>query len=167
MTVLEKKGTLQGVKIVWVGDGNNVCHSWLNAAAVLPLNLVVSCPEGYLPDQAIWDAAAKDSKGQIVMVPDPGEAVQGADVIYTDVWASMGQEGEASLRKKFFMPYQVNGDLVARARDDVIVMHCLPAHRGEEITGDVLEGPRSVVWDQSENKLHMHKGILEWLLSDV
>jgi ornithine carbamoyltransferase len=161
MTILEKKGELENLKIVWIGDGNNVAHSWLNAAAILPLHLVVSCPAGYQPDETILVAAVSDTKGKIHVISDPKEAVRDADVIYTDVWASMGQESEHGLRKKFFQPYQVNQGLVAKAKPDVIVMHCLPAHRGEEISADVLEGAHSVVWDQAENKLHMHKGILE------
>ena len=166
MTILEKKGKLEGLRIVWVGDGNNVAHSWLNAAGVLPLHLVVACPQGYQPDEAILQAAIGDSKGRIEVVTNPEEAVCDADVIYTDVWASMGQDSEHGLRKKFFKPYQVNQGLVAKAKEDVIVMHCLPAHRGEEIVSDVLEGPHSVVWDQAENKLHMHKGILERFMTD-
>ena len=161
MTVLEQKGRLEDLRIVWVGDGNNVAHSWLNAAAILPLHLVVACPNGYEPEEGILNAALRDSEGRIEMVSDPVEAVRGADVIYTDVWASMGQESEHGLRKQFFEPYQVNQKLVAEAKDDVIIMHCLPAHRGEEIAADVLEGPNSVVWDQSENKMHMHKAVLE------
>lgn len=165
MTILEMRRNLEGLKIVWVGDGNNVCHSWLNAAAILPLNLVVACPEGYQPDEAILEAAVKDSQGSIVVLSDPKEVVRDADVIYTDVWASMGQEGERALRKGVFRPFQVNQGLVAMAKHDVMVMHCLPAHRGEEITADVLEGAHSFVWDQAENKLHMHKAILEKLMT--
>jgi ornithine carbamoyltransferase len=165
MTIIEKKGTMEGLKIVWLGDGNNVCHSWLNAAAVLPLQLVVSCPEGYQPDKAVLEAALADTQGSIDVVSSPEDAARGADVVYTDVWASMGQEGEQSLRKKFFMPYRVTEKLLGLAKPDVIVMHCLPAHREDEITSDVLEGPHSVVWDQAENKLHMHKGILEMLMA--
>jgi len=165
MTIREKKGRLEDLKIVWVGDGNNVCHSWLNAAAVLPLHLVVCCPDGYQPDQSILEVAVSDTRGKIDVVSSPEEAVREADVIYTDVWASMGRESEHALRKKFFTPYQVTRSLVGLAKPDVIVMHCLPAHRGEEIAADVLEGPHSVVWDQAENKLHMHKGILERLMS--
>jgi ornithine carbamoyltransferase len=164
MTIIETKGELGNLKIVWVGDGNNVAHSWLNAAAILPLHLVVSCPKGYQPDETILEAAVRDTKGKIDVISDPKEAVRDADVIYTDVWASMGQESEHGLRKKFFQPYQVNPGLVATAKPDVMVMHCLPAHRGEEISADVLEGTHSVVWDQAENKLHMHKGILEKLI---
>jgi len=163
MTILEKKGKLEGLKIVWVGDGNNVAHSWLNAASILPLNLVVACPEGYYPDEAILKAAVEDAKGEIVMLSDPEEAVRDADVIYTDVWASMGHESEHERRKEYFAPFQVNEDLLARAKQDVMIMHCLPAHRGEEIDAEVLEGAGSVVWDQAENKLHMHKAILERL----
>ena len=166
MTILEKKGGLEGLRIVWVGDGNNVAHSWLNAAAILPLHLVVACPEGYQPDEAILKAAIEDSKGGIEVIADPEEAVRDADVIYTDVWASMGQESEHGLRRKFFQPYQVNEGLVAKAKEDVIVMHCLPAHRGEEITADVLDGAHSIVWDQAENKLHTHKAILERFMTD-
>jgi len=166
MTILEKKGKLEGLKIVWVGDGNNVAHSWLNAAAILPLNLVLACPKGYQPDETILEAALKDTKGEIAILSDPKKAVRDADVIYTDVWASMGNESEHGLRKKFFKPYQVNQDLLALAKQEVMVMHCLPAHRGEEISSDVLEGDHSAVWDQAENKMHMHKAILERCMSD-
>lgn len=165
MTILEIRKNLEGVKIVWVGDGNNVCHSWLNAAAILSLNLVIACPEGYQPDEAILGAAVKDSQGSVVVLSDPREAVRDADVIYTDVWASMGHESEHALRKNVFKPYQVSQALVALAKQDVVVMHCLPAHRGEEIAADVLEGTNSIVWDQAENKMHMHKAILERLIS--
>lgn len=161
MTILEKKGKLEGLKIVWVGDGNNVAHSWINAAAILSLNLVVACPKGYQPDESIVAAAVKDAKGEIVVLSDPEEAVRDADVIYTDVWASMGQESEHGLRREIFKPFQVSESLLAFGKEDVMVMHCLPAHRGEEISADVLEGANSVVWDQAENKLHMHKAILE------
>jgi ornithine carbamoyltransferase len=164
MTILEKKGRLGGLKIVWVGDGNNVAHSWLNASAILGLHLVLACPEGYYPKEEVLGPALKDSSGSIVVLSDPREAVGDADVIYTDVWASMGQESESAYRKTVFRPFQVDQALVALAKADVMVMHCLPAHRGEEITGDVLEGAQSVVWDQAENKLHMHKAILEKLL---
>ncbi len=165
MTILEKRGTLEELKIVWIGDGNNVAHSWLNASAVLGINLVLACPEGYYPKDEILEPAKKDTSGSIMILSDPKEAVRDADVIYTDVWASMGQESESAHRKKTFRPYQVNQPLVALAKEDVIIMHCLPAHRGEEITSDVLEGEHSVVWDQAENKLHMHKAILEELIA--
>lgn len=163
MTVIEFKKTYQGIKIVWVGDGNNVAHSWINAAAILKLDLHLACPEGYLPNEKIL-AEARNRGAQVALTQDPAAAVDGADVIYTDVWASMGQENQAEERKSIFAPYQVNEALVAKAADDVIVMHCLPAHRNEEITDAVMEGPRSVVWDQSENKMHMHKAVLEALM---
>ncbi len=163
-TIIEHKGGYENIKIVWLGDGNNVAHSWINAAAVLGLNLVLACPEGYYPDQAILDKAVAKQNGSIEVLDDPVRAVKQADVIYTDVWASMGQEEDLQARKKKFEKFQVNKELVSNAADDVIVLHCLPAHRGEEISADVLEGPNSVVWDQSENKLHMHKAILETLI---
>jgi ornithine carbamoyltransferase len=161
MTILERKGRLAGLSIVWVGDGNNVAHSWLNASAILGLDLILACPEGYYPKEEILEPAKEDTKGSIVVLSDPREAVLDADVIYTDVWASMGQESESEHRKKIFRPFQVDRSLVALAKEDVMVMHCLPAHRGEEIASEVLEGEHSVVWDQAENKLHMHKAILE------
>jgi len=160
MTIIEKKGGYKGIKIAWVGDGNNVAHSWINAAAVLGLDLTLACPDGYMPDEQVVNKARKRNAGGIVLTGDPVAAVTGADVIYTDVWASMGQEREHRIRKSIFKSFCVNDALVKRAKKDVIVMHCLPAHRGEEITESVLEGPRSVVWDQSENKLHLHKAVL-------
>lgn len=165
MTVIEYKGGYEDIKIAWIGDGNNVAHSWINAAAVLGLNLVLACPDGYSPDRSIMERALDRSVGNIVLTADPVEAVNNADVVYTDVWASMGQEGELDGRKRVFEPFQVNEMLLKNAAENVIVMHCLPAHRGEEIHEDVLEGPNSVVWDQSENKLHMHKAILDVLLT--
>ncbi|MGA8181460.1 MAG: ornithine carbamoyltransferase [Desulfobacterales bacterium] len=164
MTVIEYKGGYKDLKIAWVGDGNNVAHSWINAAAVLGLNLVLACPDGYLPDRDVLEKAMKRNIGEIVLSTDPLEAVKNADVIYTDVWASMGQESELDGRRRTFEPYQLNNSLLKSAAENVIVMHCLPAHRGEEISEDVLEGPNSVVWDQSENKLHMHKAILDVLM---
>lgn len=165
LTVLQKKRTFENLKIAWVGDGNNMAHSWINAAAALGLNLTLACPQAYFPDQKILAQALEKNPDNIKVTTDPVEAAEGADVINTDVWASMGQEEEQESRKAVFEPYQVNAALVARAKNDVIVMHCLPAHREEEITEEVLEGPNSVVWDQSENKLHMHKAILEILLT--
>ena len=164
MTVIEYKGGYEGIKIAWVGDGNNVAHSWINAAAVLGLNLVLACPDGYSPDRGIMERALDRSIGKIVLTTDPVEAVSNADVVYTDVWASMGQEGELDDRKRVFEPFQVNKKLLKNADKNTIVMHCLPAYRGEEIHEDVLEASNSVVWDQSENKMHMHKAILDVLL---
>ncbi|UCE52122.1 MAG: ornithine carbamoyltransferase [Desulfobacterales bacterium] len=165
LTILQFKKTYEKLKIAWVGDGNNMAHSWINAAAVLGLNLVLACPEEYFPNKIIVDEAIKKNPDKIKVTTDPVEAVREADVVNTDVWASMGQESEQDARRGVFEPFQVNSKLLAEAAKDAIVMHCLPAHRGEEITEDVLEGPNSVVWDQSENKLHMHKAIIEILLT--
>jgi ornithine carbamoyltransferase len=165
MTVVENKGEdLSRLKIAWVGDGNNMAQSWIQAASRLGFALYLACPEGYDPDPALLDAARQEADHPIELVRDPGEAVKDADVINTDVWASMGQEKEAEGRRAVFMPYQVNSELLGAARPDAIVLHCLPAHRGEEITDEVLEGPRSVAWDQAENKMHIHKAILEWAM---
>jgi ornithine carbamoyltransferase len=165
LTILQFKKTYEKLKVAWVGDGNNMAHSWINAAAVLGLNLVLACPEEYFPNKIIVDEAIKKNPDKIKVTTDPVEAVREADVVNTDVWASMGQESEQDARRGAFEPFQVNSKLLAEAAKDAIVMHCLPAHRGEEITEDVLEGPNSVVWDQSENKLHMHKAIIEILLT--
>lgn len=165
LTVIECKGGYKGLKIAWVGDGNNVAHSWINAAAVLGLDLVLACPEGYFPNKIILDKALATGKGSIKIVTDPKEATKGADVIYTDVWASMGMEKEQEKRVKAFEGYFVDKKLVDLAKKDVIVMHCLPAHRGEEISDEVMEGPNSVLWDQAENKLHMHKAIMDVLIN--
>lgn len=164
MTVIEYKGDCRGVKVAWVGDGNNMANSWINAAAVLGFELVLACPEGYMPDKKVFDAAVSRAGDTIRVVSDPVEAVAGADVVNTDVWASMGQEQEAETRQKVFAPYQINSKLMSEAGKQAIVMHCLPAHKGEEITEDVFESKQSVVWDQAENKLHMHKAILEILI---
>ncbi len=164
LTVIECKRGYEGLNIAWVGDGNNVAHAWMTAAAVLGLNLTLACPESYLPKKEILEKALAINCGKIRVTTDPIEAVKGADVINTDVWASMGQESEAESRKKVFMPYQVNSALLKHAKSDAIIMHCLPAHREEEITDEVMEGKQSVVWDQAENKMHMHKAILETLI---
>ncbi|MBW1759170.1 MAG: ornithine carbamoyltransferase [Deltaproteobacteria bacterium] len=166
LTVIEYKNGYEGVKVAWVGDGNNVAHSWINASAVLGFELVLACPESYSPDSIIMKKALEKSGSNIKLIHDPVEAVHDADVIYTDVWASMGQEDrEFNEIKQVFEPFQVNKALLSHAPEDVIVMHCLPAHRDEEITEEVMEGPRSVVWDQAENKMHMHKAILDLLIS--
>ena len=163
-TILEKKGTYEGLKIAYIGDGNNVANSWINAAARLPIQLALACPEGYDPDPFIFDRALKMREGSVVLYRDPGEAAKQADVLYTDVWASMGQEAQQAERAEVFKAYQVDQKLLASARNNAIVMHCLPAHRGEEITADVLDGPQSVVIDQAENRLHVQKAIMEILL---
>ncbi len=164
LTLRERKGSIEGRRVVFVGDGNNVAHSWLLAAEKLPFRFTLACPEGFEPDREILDSAVAAGADAHV-THDAAAAVEGADAIYTDVWASMGQEAEAGDRRRAFAPFQVNGELVARARDDVAVMHCLPAHRGEEITGEVLEGPRSVVFDQAENRLHAQKALMVWCLA--
>ena len=164
MTVIEIKGGVKDIRIAWVGDGNNVAHSWINAAAVLDLNLVLACPDIYSPCKEVMEKALEMGVGKISVTSNPVEAVKDADVIYTDVWASMGQESEQVKRERVFEAFQVNQALLKHAAKDVMVMHCLPAHRGEEITENVLEGPNSVVWDQAENKLHMHKAILDVLI---
>jgi len=157
MTVQEYKGDLERLKIVWIGDGNNVCHSWINAAIRLDFTLYLACPKGYEPALDVLENAKK--RKNIIFTYDPIEAVKGADVINTDVWVSMGQEREQKTKECFF-PYQVNSKLLSYAKPEAIVMHCLPAHRGEEITEEVIEGPQSVVFDQTENKLHLHKACL-------
>jgi ornithine carbamoyltransferase len=166
LTVKEYKGDPGKLKIAWIGDGNNMAHSWINAAAVLGFTLALACPPGYQPDKQILEKA-RGKNTAITVTIDPMDAARAADVVNTDVWASMGQEDEQQERVKVFAPYQVNGQVMAAADKDAIVMHCLPAHRGEEITADVLEGPRSVVWDQAENKMHMHKAVLDILLNQM
>lgn len=165
MTVMEHKEKKMGaMKVAWVGDGNNVAHSWIQAASRLGFALALACPEGYQPDKETLSRAQAESGAPIMLTTDPQEAVENSDVINTDVWASMGHEKEAAKRREIFAPYQINEALLARAKTDVIVLHCLPAHRGEEISEDVLEGPRSVVWDQAENKMHLQKAMLEWAM---
>ncbi|MGV8059433.1 MAG: ornithine carbamoyltransferase [Smithellaceae bacterium] len=163
-TIIEKKGSYEGLKIAYIGDGNNIANTWIEAASRLPFELALACPEGYDPDNHIMDRGMKDSKEGIVLYRDPFEAAKNADVLYTDVWASMGQESEHEERKKVFKHYQINKKVLKEAKKDAIVMHCLPAHRGEEIAADVIDGPHSVVIDEAENRLHVQKAILEILL---
>jgi ornithine carbamoyltransferase len=160
MTVIEKKGAMDDLRIAWVGDGNNMANSWIQAASRLGFALTLACPEGYDPHPAILRAAQREAVKPITLVRDPAAAMRDADIINTDVWASMGQEQEQEFRKEIFAPYQVNMDLLRLARPDSLVLHCLPAHRGEEITDELLEHPRCVAFDQAENKMHMHKAIL-------
>ncbi|MBA4393555.1 MAG: ornithine carbamoyltransferase [Desulfobacca sp.] len=164
-TVWERRDSWKGMKIAWLGDGNNVAHSWVEAAGLFPFTLVLACPPGFEPQEAIWDRAKKKAGERLILTHDPAYAVQGAQVVNTDVWASMGQEDQAADRKKVFEPFQLNGTLMSLASPDCLVLHCLPAHRGEEISDEVLEGPHSVVFDQAENKLHVHKALLEFLLN--
>ncbi|OGR00575.1 MAG: ornithine carbamoyltransferase [Deltaproteobacteria bacterium RIFOXYD12_FULL_55_16] len=160
MTVIEHKGPVAKLHIAWLGDGNNMANSWIQAAARFGFALTLACPAGYEPNPAILAAAQEQASQPIRVVRDPAEAVRQADVINTDVWASMGQESEQEARLTVFRPYQVNAALVAQARPGAIVLHCLPAHRDEEISEEVLEGPQCVAFDQAENKLHIHKAIL-------
>lgn len=164
MTVVEKKGTIEDVKVAWVGDGNNMANSWIQAAARIGFELILACPEGYDPDPEIMAAAQKEAVKPITVTRSPEEAVASADVVNTDVWASMGQEDEATERLAIFQPMQINAALMAKAPADAIVLHCLPAHREEEITEEVLELEQCVAFDQAENKMHMHKAILETLI---
>lgn len=154
---------LSGRKIAFISDGNNVANSWVNAALRLGFPLVVSCPEGYDPDPGIWDRARGEG-ADLAIIRDPREAARGASVIYTDTWASMGQEDQAEVREKVFMPYQVNAELLRAARPEVMVLHCQPAHRGLEITSEVMDGPHSRVLDEAENRLHIQKAIMAILM---
>jgi ornithine carbamoyltransferase len=167
LTIQEKKGRLKGIKIAYVGDGNNVANSLIEASAKMGMTIALGCPSGYQPDQHVVDVArieAAKTGALIELGHDPQVAVKEADVIYADVWISMGREREQARRLKVLAPYQVNSRLVGKAKSDAIVMHCLPAHRGEEITAEVLDGPQSVIIDQAENRLHMQKAILTKLL---
>jgi ornithine carbamoyltransferase len=163
-TLVEHKGKLDGLKITFVGDGNNMVHSWLEAAALVPFSFTVACPKGYEPDSEIF-AKARAAGADVNVTQSVAEAVSGADAIYTDVWTSMGQEEEAQRRRRVFRDYQVNSKVVKMAQSDAIVMHCLPAHRGEEITDEVLESPQCVAFDQAENRLHVQKAVMVWLLN--
>ncbi|GBC96929.1 Ornithine carbamoyltransferase [bacterium HR16] len=168
-TLIEHKGEAKGKHLVFVGDGNNVAHSLMLLAAKLGTHFTIACPEGYEPNERILSLAreiAAATGALITVMRDPKEAVRTADAIYTDVWASMGQEHEAEQRKQVFMPYQVNAELLKAAKPGAIVMHCLPAHRGEEITDEVIDGAQSVVFDQAENRLHAQKAVLAALIGD-
>jgi len=165
MTILEKKGRFRGIHLAFIGDGNNVTNSLIEAASLTGINLAVACPRGYEPDQNIFKKARTFSKSTIVIMRDPRAAVSRADAVYTDVWVSMGQEKESSKKKRKFRGYQVNSALLAHAKNDALVLHCMPAHRGEEITNEVIDGPQSAVLDQAENRLHTQKALLEFLLT--
>lgn len=170
LTVMEKKGRLKGLTLAFVGDGNNVATSLAFGTAQVGMNFAIATPPGYELPQAVVEKAqaiAQRTGSRILTTHDPTEAVRGADVIYTDVWTSMGQEKEREERLKVFPPYQVNAALVALAKPDVIVEHCLPAHRGEEITDEVADGPHSVLFDQAENRMHAQKAILAFLLAGM
>lgn len=167
LTIKEKKGRLSNLKLAYLGDGNNVAHSLLFGAVKVGMDIVLATPSNYEPKSEIVEQAKKDAKkmgSREEIIHNPLEAADKADIIYTDVWTSMGFEKERDIRKNVFRPYQINQDLVNRAKDDVIILHCLPAHRGEEITDEVIDGPHSVVIDQAENRLHAQKAILALLL---
>jgi ornithine carbamoyltransferase len=163
-TVRRAKKRLEGLRYAWIGDGNNMANSWLEAAGLLGFELTLACPEGYDPD-AKELARARGRGAKVTIVRDPRQAAEGADVISTDVYASMGQEAEQAARLRVFDGFSVTADLVAGAREDVMVLHCLPAHRGEEIAAEVIDGPHSHVWDQAEARLHTSKAALEWALT--
>jgi len=166
LTIVEKKGGYEGLKVCWIGDGNNMANSWIEAAGVLGFELVLACPKGYHPHEGILKKAASVNP-KIRVTASVEEAATGADVLNTDVWASMGQEEEAAARKKAFDGFQINSRLMGLSKSDAIVLHCLPAHRGEEITEEVMEGPQSAIWDEAENRLHIQKAVLERLLVKV
>ncbi len=164
-TLREHKGDdFSSLKVVFVGDGNNVCASWFNFAARLPLNVTLVCPPGYEADSEIFAYAREHAKGEVVMTHDLEAGLKDADCIYTDVWASMGQEEESERRKRVFAPYQVNAQVMAMAKKDAVFMHCLPAKRGLEVTDDVLDGPQSIVFDEAENRLHAQKAVMVTLM---
>jgi ornithine carbamoyltransferase len=156
--------TLRSVKYAWVGDGNNMANSWIEAAGILGLDLAIACPPGYEPDASVLARARATERGRITIVREPAAAVAGRNVISTDVFASMGQEAEADARRQAFAGFCIDGALMRGAAPGAMVLHCLPAHRGEEITDDVIEGPASAVWQQAENRLHAQKALLEWSL---
>jgi ornithine carbamoyltransferase len=167
LTVQEKFGRCEGVKLAWVGDGNNVANSWLQGAAKMGMHLSLACPKGYWPPADLIRKTQEEAAahaGSVELMEDPFQAVKGADVIYTDVWVSMGQEAERRWRLEAFQPYQVNQTLLEAAKPTTLVMHCLPAHRGEEITAEVIDGPQSIVFDHAENRLHTQKAVLHFLL---
>ncbi|MDY7000625.1 MAG: ornithine carbamoyltransferase [Thermodesulfobacteriota bacterium] len=165
LTLFERRPDLENLKVAWVGDGNNMAHSWINAAVHFPFGLALAAPKGYEPDRDVVENARRLG-ARLTLTHDPEEAVAGAHFVNTDVWASMGQESEHAARLDVFSPYQVNDSLLAGADPEACVMHCLPAHRGEEITNEVMESPRSIVWDQAENRMHMQKAILEWIFKE-
>jgi ornithine carbamoyltransferase len=165
MTVYEKKGKLKGLRLAFIGDGNNVAHSLIEAASLTGMHIILACPKGYEPDPDVLEKARMSSSGQITVIREPAEAAANADVVYTDVWVSMGQEKDAARKKRKFRKYQINGELLSHAKKDALVLHCMPAHRGEEITDEVMDSRQSAVFDQAENRLHTQKALLEFLLT--
>lgn len=163
-TIQESLGRLEGVRVAWIGDGNNVAHSWIEAASIIGFELVLACPAGYEPNPQIVSRAQGSGRGRVQLVRSADEACRAADVVTTDVWVSMGQEGEASARNDTFADYSVTSERMALAAGHAIFLHCLPAHRGEEVTAEVIDSPQSRVWDEAENRLHSQKALLELLL---
>jgi len=164
LTIIEKKGGYEGLKAAWVGAGNNMANSWIEAASILGFDLELACPGGYHPNPSILKRAKAIGNSRIIVTEKVEEAVSDSDVLNTDVWASMGEEAEQEERQQAFQGYSIDSKVLALANRDAIVMHCLPAHRGEEITEEVIEGANSVVWEQAENRLHIQKAVLEWLM---
>jgi ornithine carbamoyltransferase len=167
LTIKEQRGGFEGLKLAYVGDGNNVCNSLMLGSTMAGMDMNVGCPEGYLPNQNIFEKASKiaqENGTHLHLVSNPNEAVRDVDIIYTDVWVSMGDEKEKEKRERIFRPYQVNSNLVKRAKPDCVVLHCLPAHRGQEITDDIINGEHSIVFDQAENRLHAQKALMVRLL---
>jgi len=167
LTIYEKKGTLKGLKLAFVGDGNNMAHSLMIGCSKLGIDVSIASPDGYKPNPiyTAWSVSNAEAHGSKVTVcTEPLEACKDADVLYTDVWASMGQEGEAAQRREAFKGYQINADCLAVAKKDCIFLHCLPAHRGEEVSSDVIDGPHSVVFDEAENRLHAQKAVMSLLM---
>lgn len=167
LTIREYKGDFNGLRVAYLGDGNNVAHSLILACAKTGINVSAACPPGYEPDREVVDWARSESLTsgtQVIITDDPIEALQGADAVYTDVWTSMGQEEEQAERIKVFKSYQLNAELLQKAKPEAVVLHCLPAHRGEEITEEVMEGPQSAVFDQAENRLHVQKAVLSLVM---
>lgn len=160
-TYFEHRADIKGKTVAWIGDGNNMCHSYINAARLLGFNLNIACPQGYDPEPQLLDAA----KDHCRILRNPAEAAENADLVVTDVWASMGQETEQKLREKAFADYQVTAELMHQAKPDALFMHCLPAHRGEEVAAEVIDNEDSVVWEEAENRLHAQKALLEFLLT--
>jgi len=163
-TYTEHRGDIRGKTVAWIGDGNNMAHSWINGAVTFGYKLKIACPEGYRPDEKLL-AAARALGADVTLTDNPIEAADGADLVNTDVWASMGQEEEQAAREQAFAGYCVDERVMAYAEPDALFMHCLPAHRGEEVAAEVIDGPQSVVWDEAENRLHVQKALLEFLLT--
>ena len=164
-TLYEKGLWHDGIKVVFVGDGNNVANSWIELAGILPFHFVLTCPPGYMPDEHLLQQARSHAKGKIEIVHDPFLAARDADVLYTDVWTSMGQEEESAERLKVFKDYQINSALLAEAKASAVVMHCMPAHRGQEISAEVMDGPQSIIIDEAENRLHVQKALMVKLMN--